>query len=555
MANDFVMKKNHSLAGGQLKKTNFTTSSLSSNEIKQITQQYDEIYNYNLEGINQNQSSNSDSELSKKELFSLNDITDKQYNILASMSYTYITKSEKFKNGKKLSEVDVTETIGSGENEKKVNMYDYYGIGDLTIVESYIGEDGYACLVLKDDFGNYLMINPCTNEPKVKTIEGKTVVENYEDLLYDFYPLLVELGVYDTQLSDLEIDNILSLVFSLVGLSNLDLGEKPLEYIEKIYKSQRKQAEEFTEKYYNQALSEGKQLSFFGYSKGGGLSEYSYLSCVDYESSNQVLSEIILYNPFHDDLDSEEVKILKDNDDLTLYRNQGDFVSTIFNEHDFEEDTVYIKCDWKNLYSDPEQTSLFDKISEAIHGKPHQPGSSSKDAYDEEGNAVKADSYEYSDVSNFLFGTKDVINFTKVGVKIAEPLVNGFSLLFNVVDNVTEYVEKQIDYTGEYFDDVASSTINYVDNISNSTSEFTKNVSNWNSVDDVLVDTLSYSGSVAWDSIVFVSDVAWDSIEYAWDGFTNGVETAWENTCDIAEYAWNGVTSGIEYVWNGITSW
>ena len=51
MGNAFVINANHSLTSGQFKKTNFTTSSLSSNEIKQITQQYDEVYDYELDTI------------------------------------------------------------------------------------------------------------------------------------------------------------------------------------------------------------------------------------------------------------------------------------------------------------------------------------------------------------------------------------------------------------------------------------------------------------------------------------------------------------------------
>ena len=52
MGNSFVMNASHSLTGGQFKKTSFGTSSLSSNEIKQITQEYDEIYDYEMDVIN-----------------------------------------------------------------------------------------------------------------------------------------------------------------------------------------------------------------------------------------------------------------------------------------------------------------------------------------------------------------------------------------------------------------------------------------------------------------------------------------------------------------------
>ena len=417
----------------------------------------------------------------EQDFFEFDDFTDYQYNKFSSMSYLFATNPEKFEAGKRLCELEfMTNTAKEGETPNWVNQFQSEGYGDLEIVESYVGEDGYSCLVLKDEADNYMMINPPTKEPVFK--DGS--IENYEDLLYDFYPLFKEIGLYDTALTDVELENLIPIVLNACGLKGLDIGDNPLEYIENIYKSQRKQAEDFTKKYYDKALAEGKKISFFGYSKGGGMAEYSCLSCADYEASGIVIDEVVLYNPFHDDLNKDEVKTIKNKADITLYRNQGDVVSTIFNEHDFEEDTKYIKCDWKNLYSEEEKArgdavgqiydlinykipidisignlQIFDEeipivkkilpeikvlkkienIESAIHGKPHQPGEANiSEAYDSEGNAIPAESYEYSEVSKKIFGVKDIIGGSEDLVEKLTPLIDIAADIADIVDDEWE---------------------------------------------------------------------------------------------------------------------
>ena len=177
-----------------------------------------------------------------------------------------------------------------------------YGFSDIKIKEKISGLNGFDVFVLEDKTGDIMIYFPCTN-----------LVE-LEDYLYDSYPIM----------------DSLSKKGKLIG---------NITKTKKIFDSQQKQAKEILLKYLNECVN---KVHVSGFSLGGSLAECSYLNCYN-EYSNK-LGNLVLFNPYHNRLNEEEIKILKESNKLKLYVCEGDSVSTVFNYNDFKDiaETVYI---------------------------------------------------------------------------------------------------------------------------------------------------------------------------------------------------------------------
>jgi len=177
-----------------------------------------------------------------------------------------------------------------------------YGFSNIKIIEKISGLNGFDIFVLEDKIGDIMIYFPCTN-----------LVE-LEDYLYDSYPIM----------------DSLSKKGKLIG--NITKAKK-------IFDSQQKQAKEILLKYLNES---NNRVYVSGFSLGGSLAEYSYLNC--YKEYSNKLGNIILFNPYHNRLNEEEIKLLKESNKLKLYVCEGDSVSTVFNYNDFKDvaETVYI---------------------------------------------------------------------------------------------------------------------------------------------------------------------------------------------------------------------
>lgn len=177
-----------------------------------------------------------------------------------------------------------------------------YGFSNIKIIEKISGLNGFDVFVLEDKIGDIMIYFPCTN-----------LVE-LEDYLYDSYPIM----------------DSLSKKGKLIG---------NITKTKKIFDSQQKQAKEILLKYLNES---NNRVYVSGFSLGGSLAEYSYLNC--YKEYSNKLGNIILFNPYHNRLNEEEIKILKESNKLKLYVCEGDSVSTVFNYDDFKDvaKTIYI---------------------------------------------------------------------------------------------------------------------------------------------------------------------------------------------------------------------
>lgn len=177
-----------------------------------------------------------------------------------------------------------------------------YGFSNIKIIEKISGLNGFDVFVLEDKIGDIMIYFPCTN-----------LVE-LEDYLYDSYPIM----------------DSLSKKGKLIG---------NITKTKKIFDSQQKQAKEILLKYLNES---NNRVYVSGFSLGGSLAEYSYLNC--YKEYSNKLGNIILFNPYHNRLNEEEITILKESNKLKLYVCEGDSVSTVFNYNDFKDvaETVYI---------------------------------------------------------------------------------------------------------------------------------------------------------------------------------------------------------------------
>lgn len=207
-----------------------------------------------------------------------------------------------------------------------------YGFSNIKIIEKISGLNGFDVFVLEDKIGDIMIYFPCTN-----------LVE-LEDYLYDSYPIM----------------DSLSKKGKLIG---------NITKTKKIFDSQQKQAKEILLKYLNES---NNRVYVSGFSLGGSLAEYSYLNC--YKEYSNKLGNIILFNPYHNRLNEEEIKLLKESNKLKLYVCEGDSVSTVFNYNDFKDvaETVYIDYHEKlsnTVSSIDNKNSLLNLVTNNIKNK------------------------------------------------------------------------------------------------------------------------------------------------------------------------------------------
>lgn len=183
-----------------------------------------------------------------------------------------------------------------------------YGFSDIKIQKKISGNDGFDAFILKDIDNNIMLHFPCTN-----------LVET-ADYMYDSYPILES------------ISNKTGKVGNLMG------GKK-------IYDSQQTQAKEVLNECIKK-ISNKSKIIISGFSLGGSLAEVSYLN--NYNKYSDKISDIILFNPYHNRLTNSESLILKSSGKLKLYATEGDVVSTVFNYNDLNDVTKTIYIDYNN---------------------------------------------------------------------------------------------------------------------------------------------------------------------------------------------------------------
>ena len=202
-----------------------------------------------------------------------------------------------------------------------------YGFGDIKIREFHQGENGFDAYVLEDVDGNLMVYYPCTN-----------LVET-EDFLYDSYNIIED-------------------------ITNKGESIGKLIRAKQIYDSQQTQAKAFLEKHVS-SVTDGKTVSVFGFSLGGSLAETSYLNSLDKHAD--VLGDVVLYNPYHDNLTSNEANKLIATKKLKIYACEGDMASTVFNYKEFSGVTKPIYVDSASNMSNAKSyidndEALFNKV-------------------------------------------------------------------------------------------------------------------------------------------------------------------------------------------------
>ena len=179
-----------------------------------------------------------------------------------------------------------------------------YGFYNIKIKEKISGEDGFDAFILEDKNKNIMLYFTCTN-----------IIEE-EDFLYDAYPLIENISKKTNKFSNI-------------------IGSK------KIYTSQNKQAIRLIKKCLNE-LKNTSKIIVAGFSLGGSLAEKAYLNVCD--KYNDKIDRLILFNPYHNKLNDNDILILKSNKKVKIYATEGDIVSTVFNYSELEKitKTVYI---------------------------------------------------------------------------------------------------------------------------------------------------------------------------------------------------------------------
>jgi hypothetical protein len=195
-----------------------------------------------------------------------------------------------------------------------------YGFGELKIVDAVSGNDGFDAIVLEDKSNTALVYYNCTNPYE------------FDDLLYDLYPVMKDVGGTGVD-----------------AVSNVALSSQ--------YNSQRAQAEEFLKTY----LNKYDKVNVGGYSLGGGLAEHAYLTY--YNEYKDKLNDLILYNPFSTDANSN-VDEIASNNHLKLYIAQGDVVSTYSDEklcnNAYNKYAKIIPLDYQSAIDSARQVALSD---------------------------------------------------------------------------------------------------------------------------------------------------------------------------------------------------
>lgn len=135
---------------------------------------------------------------------------------------------------------------------------------------------------------------------------------------------------------------------------------------------QQTKAYELASKYYDKAKSEGTTLNLHGYSLGGNLAERTYISLVNEKGkSDKTINSLTLFNPLHDSLSKDEVELLKNDENVSIFCNEGDIVSGINNQKDLDSKTKYIYIDYDRVINqnvDPSKNSIENSYNVGIYG-------------------------------------------------------------------------------------------------------------------------------------------------------------------------------------------
>ena len=244
------------------------------------------------------------------------------------------------------------------------------------------------------------------------------------------------------------------------------------------YNSQKEAAHALALKYYNQAVSEGKKLSFQGYSLGGGHVESAYLSLCDKPGANNVIDGLVLTNPYHDNLTSEQAAKVKSAKGFEMYCGEGDMVSTVFNYDDFKDDAKYLYLDYESaLTSDDEgfkvgnlnlsnfagifgtthmlQPYLYDNYHE-LHGNEAFAEDGSVKTHvsytDPEKGSVNRDvhSHSFAELNSHLFNGQGYSNVDELGKALVGQAASSY-LGVNLTDGDLEDPTKVIINTGKNY--------------------------------------------------------------------------------------------------------
>lgn len=191
-----------------------------------------------------------------------------------------------------------------------------YGFGDMRVKEIVSGPDGFDAVVLEDKDGNNLIYYSCTD------------VHEIEDYLFDTYPILDTLGDMGTTGATVS-------------------GAKS------IHDSQLEQAVKLRDKYLNENKT-GK-VNIGGFSLGGSSAETAFFT-----SDADNLGDLILYNPYHAQIDKNLVDNAAKNNKLKIYATEGDAVSTINNYDTFSEYTKAIYIGYKDVIVEGKERAASD---------------------------------------------------------------------------------------------------------------------------------------------------------------------------------------------------
>lgn len=185
-----------------------------------------------------------------------------------------------------------------------------YGFGNIKIENIIQGENGFDAVILRDVSGTIRIHYSCTN------------IFEIEDYCYNCYPIINK----------------------LFKNSKIKFKNKK---IKEIYNSQQKQAKKILEQVINSEDSNEVFLS--GYSLGGSLLEYAYLSVYKKNNKNiNKIKRIILFNPYHNDLKDKEIKIIKESKKFKFYVTEGDMVSSFFCYEGLKKISSPIYINYKN---------------------------------------------------------------------------------------------------------------------------------------------------------------------------------------------------------------
>lgn len=229
------------------------------------------------------------------------------------------------------------------------------GFGDIRITEVKRGTCGFSALVLQDKSENYMLHYNCT--------EDDTLINKFGDYSYD-----AVLAASSLKKSDFEA------VFPGKGFVYDILHDiAKSDAFQSIIYNQRIQAQKLSEKYINIARSENVKVHLSGYSLGGSLTEESLLYFDKH--GKDVLGNVTVYNPIHNNLSKKEVEIIKSyGDQYQCYIAQGDLTSAVSNYDDFKDIARYVGYDYKKEYKDVIDDygdDLIKFIEKMFTGTPH----------------------------------------------------------------------------------------------------------------------------------------------------------------------------------------